>query len=71
MMAIINTMPELEKETDDFGVKKIIKPILAQNHVFWVHDWKSRPPNWAGYRHMHQNMLSPTWFGSCFISDNH
>jgi len=25
-----------------------------------VHDWKSRSPNWTGYRYMHQNMLSPT-----------
>jgi hypothetical protein len=29
MMVIINTMPELEKETDDFGTKKFIKPILG------------------------------------------
>jgi len=25
MMVIIYTMPELEKETDDFGIKKFIK----------------------------------------------
>lgn len=29
MMMIVNTMPELEKETDDFGIKKIY-----QNHVW-------------------------------------
>ena len=29
MMVIVNTMPELEKETDDFGIKNLSYPYLA------------------------------------------
>jgi hypothetical protein len=63
-MVIINTMPELEKETDDFGTKKKIHQTnigaLPKTMFSGVHDWKSRSPNWTGYRYMHQNILSPT-----------
>jgi hypothetical protein len=62
-MVITNTMPELEKETDDFGIKKIYQTnigALPKTMFSGVYDWKSRSPKCIGYRYMHQNILSPT-----------
>ena len=62
-MVIINTMPELEKETDDFGIKKFVKPVLGlidHDVSFRVYNWKGRSTNWIGYRYMGQIIFSPT-----------
>lgn len=53
---------ELEKETEDFGIKKIYQTnigALPKTMFSGVHDLKSRSPNWTGYQYMHQNKLSP------------
>ena len=55
-------MPELDKDTEDFGIKKIYQTnigALPKTMFSGEHEWKSRSANWTGYQYMHQNKLSP------------